>query len=159
MHIRLHSSQRGLTLFEILIVLGLMTTLATLTLFISFGTYRDSSYHDDRAMLIAALQHARAESIDDVCIGTTCVTGMPHGVSIQEDRYVVFQGTSFVSRYTDADQVIEANPNINRTGLIEILFAPSSGNAQITGTITLSDMSGHVSTTTIGSQGQILWSN
>ena len=159
MHTPLHRFKSGLTLLEILIVLGLMTIIGSLTVFVSLSTYRDSSFHTDRATLIAALQHARAESIDDVCRGPACIAGMSHGVSIQSGRFVIFQGGSYVSRYEGADQVIEANPTIMRTGLTEVIFATSSGNALVAGTITLTDTNDHSSTITIGSDGQIIWSN
>jgi prepilin-type N-terminal cleavage/methylation domain-containing protein len=153
------SSQYGMTLIEILIVLGLMTILGSLTLCVSFGTYRDSSYHTDRAQLISALQHARAESIDDICDGAYCVSGMPHGVFIQSDAYVIFQGANYTSRDPAIDAVIDANPAITHSGLSEVVFATSSGDVSTTGTIVLTDMSGHASTTTIGGDGQVTWSN
>lgn len=152
-------NNQGLTLIEIMVVLGLMAVVGSFALMVSFDAYRDSSYHADRAALIAALQHARAESIDDVCEGEACTGGTPHGVSIEPSRYVIFQGLSYASRDADADEIIDADPTISHSGLSEVVFAISSGDVAQTGDILLTDASGHTSTTTIGSEGQISWTN
>jgi len=157
MHIYVYKS--GFTLVEILVVLALVVVVGKFALMISFDTYRDSSYHADRAYLIAALQHARALSVDNVCEGNDCESGVPHGVSIQSDEYVIFQGVSYAARDPSLDEVIGADPTIVRTGLIEVVFAPGSGDVSSPGYFTLTDASGHTSTVTIGNYGQIFWSD
>jgi len=153
------SHQTGFTLVEVLIVIVLVVIIAKFALTVSFDTYRASSYHADRAYLIAALQHARALSVNDVCEGAACTSGAPHGVSIQTDRYIVFQGSSYAARDPSFDEVIGVNPAIDRTGLDEVVFIPGSGDVSIPGDIALTDLSGRTSTVTIGSYGQISWSN
>jgi prepilin-type N-terminal cleavage/methylation domain-containing protein len=151
--------QQGLTLLEILVVLGIFTIVGSFALVVSLDTFRDTSYHADREALIASLEHARAEAVDDICDGASCATGSPHGVSIQADRYVIFQGSSYVARDMGEDEIIDANPAITHSGLAEVVFATSSGDVVNPGDIVLIDTSGRISTTTIGSYGQISWSN
>lgn len=153
------SHKGGFTFIEVMVVLALVVVIGKLALVVSFDTYHSSSYHIDRASLIGMLQHARAEAINNRCEGSGCAGGMPHGVSIQPNRYVLFQGVDYISRDRDADTIIEANPSISHSGMSEIVFATSSGNVQSAGHITISDVSGLVSTITIGNEGQIFWSN
>ena len=152
-------NNRGMTLIEILVVLGLFTIIGSFALPVSLSMVRDSSYHADRASLIAALQHARAESVDDACAGSSCNAGAPHGVSIQPHTYVIFQGPHYASRDAVQDEVIDANPSVGHGGVSEIIFAPSSGDVAAPGEIVLTDASGHASTITVGSEGEIIWSN
>jgi prepilin-type N-terminal cleavage/methylation domain-containing protein len=153
------SQSGGFTLTEILLVLALIVIVGRFALMISFNTYRGASFHTDRAYLISALQHARAQAENNVCAGSTCTSGASHGVSIETHRYVVFQGSSYATRNPAYDEPIEANPTIIRNGLSEIIFAPGSGDATPTGDIVLSDPSGRSSTITIGNYGQIFWNN
>ena len=146
-------------MIEVLVVLALALIVGGFALMVSFDAYRHASYHADRASLIAALEHARAESIDNVCDGAVCASSAAHGVSIQDDRYVIFQGPEYASRLVDADESIDANPAIAHSGLSEVVFATSSGDVMDTGTIVLADASGITSTISIGSEGQIIWSN
>ena len=148
-----------MTLVEIIVVLALVVIIGKFTLMISFDTYRDTSYHTDRSYLIAALQHARAESVDDICEGDSCTDSAAHGVYIHDDQYVIFQGTSYAAHDPSFDEIVEANPRTIRSGLSEIVFAPGSGDATPSGDIVLADPSGRTSTTTIGAYGQIFWTN
>jgi prepilin-type N-terminal cleavage/methylation domain-containing protein len=157
MHVNSHTN--GFTFIEVIIVLALVVVIGRYALLVSFDTYRDSSYHTDRSSLIGILQHARAESINSICEGNECTGGVPHGVSIQADRYVLFQGASYASRDSNVDSIFEVNPTISHSGLSEILFASVSGNVAHAGDVTLTDLTGHTSTITIGSEGQISWSN
>lgn len=159
MSLKRNSHIGGFSLAEILVVLALVFVVGRFAIMISFDTYKGASYHVDRAYLIAALQHARAEAINDLCEGNACTNGTSHGVSIQTDRYVIFQGTSYVTRDPSYDESIEANPSILRSGLSEIVFAPESGDAMPTGDIVFTDQTGRSSKITIGSYGQIFWSN
>ncbi len=149
----------GFTLIETLIVLSLVIVIGSFALCVPFDSYRGSSFRTDRATLIAALQHARAEAMEDECEGSACVFGRSFGVFVLPDRYVIFQGDSYESRDSTYDEVVPANTSIVRSGLLEITFAAGTGNSSTTGDIVLSDHLGHISTTTIGAYGQIDWTN
>ena len=149
----------GMTLVEVVIVLALMVVVGNFALLISCSSYRGVSYHTDRANLVAALEHARAQAIDDVCDGSACSDGAPHGVSIQSDRYVIFQGSSYSTRDMSLDEVVEANSSITHSGTPEVTFSAGSGDVIAPGLIVLSDAYGRTSTTTIGEFGQISWTD
>ena len=155
----IHSYKSGFTLVEMLVVLALIVIVGNFALLVSFDTYRASSYESDRGSLISLLHHARAQAVDDVCAGSGCMHGAAHGVSIQADKYVLFQGSTYASRDVDEDSVVDTNPSVVHGGLSEVVFEPSSGNPLVTGDVVLMTANGHQSTITIGREGQIGWTN
>ena len=84
------SREAGFTLMEVLLVIGMFVILAGFGLFVSMETYRGSNYHSDRSLLIAVLERARAEAINNICSGGSCADGAAHGVHIQSDKYILF---------------------------------------------------------------------
>jgi len=149
----------GFTLMEILVVMALLAAVGSFALFVSADSYRGETFRSDRAALIAALQHARAMAMHGVCAGDACTEGAPHGVAIEPDRYVLFQGSKYAARDSREDLVIPADPAVSHEGLSEVVFADASGDAQEAGDITLTDTAGHASVITIGLEGQIVWTH
>jgi prepilin-type N-terminal cleavage/methylation domain-containing protein len=160
-------AKRGFTLIEVLVVIGLITIIASIGLFVSIDTYHDSTFHNSRDLLVSALQHARALAVNNVCVGT-CTDGKPHGVHIVFDtgsnvsKFIVFQGT--VYNPADTNNIsFEIKKNVSATfratGITDVYFTELSGNPNTTGNINLSDNLGENSVITIGSEGQILWTN
>jgi len=145
----------GFSLIEILIVMALVGLVGGFALFVSMETFRGSSFHADRDLLIAALQRARAESMNNTCLGS-CSDGLAHGVHIQSDKYVVFQGNTY-NAADPLNQSYESSPATTKTGATDILFAQLSG-ASAGGTITLTGSS-RTSVVTVGTEGQISWTN
>ena len=154
----LHLTKRGFTLVEIMIVMAFVAIVGSFTMLMSMDTYRSYNFHTERDLAIAALQHARALAMGNTCTGGTCTTGKAHGVSIQADKYVIFQGDTYATRDASEDSVIQANVAVAHSGLLEIVFTQLSGNSTTPGTITFSDAT-RSSSITIGAQGQIFWSN
>lgn len=152
-------SCKGFTLVEALVVIALIGIIGSFGLLMSYDVYRGDSFRTDRAALIAALQHARAESMGAVCFGDTCTDGAEHGIAIQSDRYVIFQGSSYAARDAEHDVVVAADPSFAHGGLSEVVFAMSSGNPEVVGAITFQDTTGRASIITIGNEGQIACSN
>jgi hypothetical protein len=86
------------------------------------------------------MQKARSQSENNVCLGSGCTEGKPHGVAFQSDRYVMFQGLTYASRDTAQDEFVEANPGITRTSAFtEVVFSQLTGDANTSGTIMLAD--------------------
>ena len=150
------SHMRGFTMLEIMVVIGMVAIVGGFTLFVSMETFRGTNFYTDRNLLVAALQRARAQSMNNICIGT-CTDGQPHGVHIQPDAYVVFQGSVY-------DPVSSINQSFSSSGLIskssvgDIIFSQLSGTTTATST-TISDQSGHSSAISISADGQISWTH
>jgi Tfp pilus assembly protein PilV len=149
--------QAGITLIEVLVVLALVVGISGMTFVLSLDTYRDSSLHADRMTLVSLLMHARAQSLHDVCGASSCTHGASHGVYIQPDHFVLFEGDSYALRDTDQDVTFDANPHIIHTGISEMVFASSSALVSTPGAIVLVDTGRRSATTTIGGEGQISW--
>jgi Tfp pilus assembly protein FimT len=148
-------------MIEVLTVIALLAIISAIGLLISFDTYRGSSFRSDRNLLIASLERARAEAISNVCLGSGCTNAYPHGVHIQSDKYVIFQGSAYNSGDANnapfaANTVITKTPSSGPLPL-DIVFSALSGTT--TGSIiTLSDPS-HSSIITVTTEGRITWTN
>lgn len=152
------STRKGFTLVEILVVVAMFTIVGGIGLLVSMDSYRGSSFYADRNLFVATLERARAEAIHNICFGT-CIDGKPHGVHIASGTYTVFQGISYAARDATLDATFSANSSFTHTGLTDVVFTQLSGTTTNVGDITLSDKANHVSTTTIGSEGQITWTH
>ncbi len=142
---------------EVLLVIGIFVILAGFGLFVSMETYRGSNYHSDRALLIATLQRARAEAINNLCTGSGCTDGAPHGVHIQTDKYILFQGATYNAADT-ANVAFDADTNSTHSFSGDIVFSQLTGNVAAPVTITIAG-GGRTSDITISTVGQISWTN
>ncbi len=152
------SRRSGFSVIEILVALALAAIVSGSALLVSMSAYESDTFKSDRDSLIALLMRARAESMHGMCLGSACLDARPHGVAILPDSYVLFQGASYASRDSDADAVIGRNPSITATGISEILFSILAATTSA-GSIELTDQRGNRATITIGSLGQIGWSD
>ncbi len=147
---------KGFSLIEFVIVLGILAALGSFTLVISMESYRNDTFSNQQLLLIIALQKARSESLNGMCMGTSCTGGLPHGVHITGEALTIFQGTTY-NASDDTNEVISLlNHAVQFGGLQDVTFAELSANT-LTGTITMSDISGNSASITIGAEGQIIW--
>ncbi|MEJ0001779.1 MAG: prepilin-type N-terminal cleavage/methylation domain-containing protein [bacterium] len=166
------TGNKGFTLIEMLIVVGIITIVGGISLFFGFDSLRGYSFHSDRDVLVSALQHARAEAMANICRGASgdCTTGKSHGVKIRPDEYpdsfVVFQGTSYAAHLTTSDKsfdaVLESKPSITYSGADEVVFTQLSGETNSANeiAITVTDHNtGKTDTIRINHAGQIKWDN
>lgn len=149
---------RAFTLIEILVVMGMLALIGALTVFVSMDTYRGSSFRSDRDLLVALLQHARAESVHNICAVSSCTDGASHGVYIGATSYTIFQGASYAGRVVADDQNFTEDGTVTRAGASEVVFAALSGTVAAQTTITLSG-DNKTSVITIEPSGRIWWTN
>ncbi len=149
--------QRGFTFIELLTVLGIVAITCGFLLFVSIDTFHGTNFRSDRSVLVAILQRARAQAMNNICAGV-CIGGKTHGVHIDARHYVLFQGDTY-DPSDPQNAVFEASPGTSHSGVSDIVFSQLSATTSTVGDITLTDREGHSSTITIGSQGQIAWSN
>jgi len=142
-------SKRGFTLIEIVVVMGLFAVLAGFGLFLSFDFYRSYAFRAERDMVISILQKARSQALNNI-------RETPHGVHLQNDSYILFQGSSYAVADHAFDQVVDAAPSISRIGLSEVVFTQLSGGANASGTIDITDGLRTVSIS-INNAGRISW--
>ena len=83
---------RGFSMLEMLVVVGMFFLLAGFGLVVNMDAYRSTDFRSERDLFVALLQRARSQSMSNMCAGSVCEDGLPHGVHIEADRYVAFQG-------------------------------------------------------------------
>ncbi len=157
----------GFTLIEVTIVMSLVVLVASFGLIANMETYRGYSFRTERDALIATLQKARSESVSNMCFGSSCTDGRPHGVHLAPHGYVLFQGESYATRDSALDETIAARyfgVAMTSPSLTDIVFSRLAGtttpNPFGTPTISLVDSAGSGSSViTINPEGQITWTN
>ncbi|MBM3272201.1 prepilin-type N-terminal cleavage/methylation domain-containing protein [Candidatus Kaiserbacteria bacterium] len=145
----------GFTLVEVLVALSIGMFVAGIGLIMSWDAYRGTSLRADRDLLVALLQHARAQAIHNVCVGDECRDGVPHGVSVTADAYILYQGAGYAEAEEQA--AFPAAPALTRT-VGTVAFARLTGTT--TGaTFIIADETGRSSTVTVSTEGRITWTN
>ncbi len=148
---------RGFTLIEVLLVIGLFAIVAGLVVSVGLHTHSGFSAQGDEDLAIATLQKARSQSMHGVCTGD-CVAAVAHGVHSAAHGLVLFQGGSFDP--TDAaNENLPALSNATTFAGADIIFAPLTGVADATATLTIFDNGSSTSAITVGTEGQLSWSN
>jgi prepilin-type N-terminal cleavage/methylation domain-containing protein len=170
---KISTHNRGFTLIELMVVIGLLALVGGFALFVSMDEYRGISFRSERDTLISLLQKARSESVNNICVGTAgvCTNGRPHGLHLGILpggilTYTLFQGTGWATRDATVDEVTLASSGSAATttpSLTDIVFSELSATTTPTPlgirTITMSDQGGKTSAITVGYEGGISWSN
>ena len=92
-------TRAGMTLAEVIVVMAILSIVAAISLAVSMDSYRGYAFRGDRDMLVAVLQKARSQAINNICRGSSCTNGKPHGVHFASPgQYVIFEGTDFADR-------------------------------------------------------------
>lgn len=120
-------SVSGFTLIETLIVIGVISILAMMSLFMNLNNYRGDSFRSEVSSLGMTLQTARANALNNI-------NQKPHGVAIHPggyDGYIIFEGSSYAVADHTRDISIKASYNITLapSSPAEIIFKQLSGNA------------------------------
>jgi prepilin-type N-terminal cleavage/methylation domain-containing protein len=148
------STARGFTLIEMLVVIGLVTAFASLSLFIDLNSYRGDAFRAERNTVVTLLQRARADALNN--IGQD-----PHGVAIfpadHPHSYVLFAGADYAASPGSTREVFDMSYAIELTaGPNEIVFQQLSGATAYDGSLTLRDTERGMDTViTINKEGLI----
>lgn len=135
---------RGFTLIEVLTVLGLLGVILSIGLIAGFDSLSRSSLVSERDTITLALAGARARALANV-------NETSHGVRVEEDRLVVFEGDPPAN-----ELVTERNPAVEASGDLEITFTPLTVIVDSDKTITLSQ-NGQEAVIDINTEGRIEW--
>jgi Tfp pilus assembly protein FimT len=139
----------GFTLFEILVVMGILIILISLGLFISNDFYKGYNLRLERNTVVSILQKARNQSMSNI-------GQLNHGVYVSGDSFTIFQGPSYAARNISLDQIISSSPSITHSGINEIIFSQLSGQSSASGTITLNNGISSI-TIDVNYEGAISW--
>lgn len=152
----------GFTLVELLVVMGLVGIIGSMSMLVGMDTFRKSSLRSERDKLVAIIHKARAQSMNNICLGAGCTGGKAHGVHLSGGQYVLFQGTSYGARDIAVDMVTVPEYPVSFSGSVsDVVFETLSGDV-ITypsgNDIAISDGIAS-STITFGTEGTITWTH
>jgi prepilin-type N-terminal cleavage/methylation domain-containing protein len=130
-----YKDDRGFSLVEILVVIGIFSILAT----ISVSTYTNFKAHNS----LEVTSNGLVEALRFAQLNSQAVNGdSKWGVKILENEMIIFKGSTYDSREISADQNIALVSGVVPSGLSEIIFEKVSGKTSTTGTIILTNNSG-----------------
>lgn len=147
---------RGFTLVEMLIVIGLISMLGSVVLFIDLSSYRGDAFRAERTTLVTLLEQARADALNNV-------GEEEHGVAIfpsdEPGSYVLFDGPSYVAgSSTNRTFPTSYEVALDAGSPTTIVFEQLSGDVLSPGVITLRDPNRNITTDiTINHEGTIIW--
>ena len=125
---------RGFTLIELLVVLAIFIVLLAIILPMGIRLYQIELLNKTQAQLVWLLREARDNSVNQK-------NNSYFGVKILPEEMVLFRGDSYENRMVDEEEVSIYPNTINITGLEEIIFNPTTGFTNTSGSILLSSSS------------------
>ncbi len=142
------SKDKGFTLIEVLVVMGIVAVLFAVGDLIDFGSLGRRTLGSEEVTLVSILQRARSESMNNI-------NALPHGVHVEEKNFVIFEDS--YDEKDSSNQKIPRNTNIDISPLdYEVTFAQLSGNPDNTDDISISDKV-QTKTIKISEMGLIDW--
>jgi len=142
-------SGAGFTIIEVVIVFAIFGMLLAIGLPIGLDAYRNYLLTSEVRNLLSILRRAENQAFANN-------RASPHGLSIQTDRFVLFQGSSYALRNQDFDEEYLKSGTVTTSGTAEIVFAQISGKPNASATIILSNGL-RSQTITINDEGTINW--
>lgn len=122
---------RGFTLTEILVVIGIFALLSILLVPLGLNYYQREVLNKTDDQLVWVLKEARDNALNQN-------GGSSFGVYIAANNFTLFRGTSFNQRIIEDDINYSFPDSITFTGLQEIVFSPNTGATSQIGKISLS---------------------
>lgn len=125
--------QKGFTLMELIIIIGLTIILAALVTPLYNNIQSQAQLDDDLALLVQTLRQARTSSVSGE-------QGTSWGVYFTSSSFTFFQGTDYSSRNQSYDISYDLSTAVTLTEDFigeELIFAKYSGTPGQTGVITL----------------------
>ena len=111
---------KGFSLVEALIVIGIMAILAGLTAPSLVSTFSDYELASEKDLAGSLIRKARQHAF----IG---LNNNNHGIKIASSSFIEFEGLSYATRDTSKDIVTDRDPDIIASGSNEIVFNRISG--------------------------------
>lgn len=153
--------QAGFSLIELVVVLGIVVTIAGMGLIMTMEEYRGYAFRSQRDVLVASLLRARSQSMNTICLGAGCVGGVPHGVEILNNRIIIFQGSDYLHRDTAVDEEIlfsYLGGRISPPPPTEVVFESQNGDVLHDVNFVYQDDLRH-STISINTEGAVWWTH
>lgn len=138
-------------MLELLLVMASITIIASLSLPIYSALQPRNDLNV--ATNVTAQSLRRAQLLSQSGSGNTT-----WGVKVQPGSIVVFKGANYTSRDAAYDEIFPIAGNISVSGISEVVFDKTIGNAQTTGNLTLiSPLNGENLTVNINAKGTVTY--
>lgn len=124
------NDQKGFTIFEILLVVGVIVILISFTLPLGLDFYKNQQLETQSQGIVQALRGAQLKAM-------AIELDSPFGVYLTNDNYILFKGPSYAERDSQYDEVFDLPEIINVSGLNEIVFSKFEGMPNTIGNIIL----------------------
>lgn len=111
---------RGLTLIEILLIVGIMAILLAISLPLGLDFYKNQQLESQARGISQTIRRAQLKSMSGEIDSS-------FGVYLTNDNYILFKGDSFLTRDSQYDEVFELPEVITLQGLSEIVFLKLEG--------------------------------
>lgn len=115
----LYKKNQGLTLIEIMVVVGILIIVISFGVIVDFSSFTSSAFQTEESKIISVLQRARSRSMANMF-------DITHGVCYIAPNYVIFQGNTCA-----AGEIVPANINIashSSTVFPTVVFEQLTGN-------------------------------
>ena len=119
---------KGFSLIEIIVVLGIISILAGISV-VGYTRFRSQSNLEiATGIMVQALRFAKSNS-------EQVNNNSNWGVYVNSEEITVFSGTNYASRDTSKDKKVLLPSGVTVSGLSEIIFEKVSGSVGVTGSI------------------------
>ena len=105
----------GFTLFEIIVSLGILATLAAITIPYTVHLYQSYQIDTERTLMLALLREARTMSL----AGNGSAD---HGLHVYGSDYTLFEGSTYAGRDQSKDEVFPRESAVTISGPSDIIF-------------------------------------
>lgn len=141
-------TNRGFSVVEILLSSAILVIIFALGAPVTLDFYQSQLLTSERDKLIGIIKRARTLSLANK-------NKSAHGVYIDNNQYLLFEGSSYAARNTAYDEFFTHSSALVFSGVSEIIFAPLSGDAAST------SLNGNIGpksiTISTNSEGGIIW--
>lgn len=122
----------GISLIEVLLVVGILAIALVFTLPVSLGFYESYQLDTQAKGIIQALRKAQLKSM-------SIENDANFGVYLTNDEYRLFKGDSYLTRDVQYDEIFDLPKIINVSGIQEVVFLKFEGSASVVGNIIISN--------------------
>ncbi len=140
---------KGFTLIEILVTMGIFAVLLSLGLLFGIDFYKAYAFNSERQLVVGILQKARSRSLANI-------NQSAYGVCISGSNYIIFFGSVSCDPNNSANEVYSAHPGISNTGL-SVSFAQLSGRPTPANSSLTLQYDQRTAVININSEGRVDW--
>lgn len=119
---------KGFTLLEIIIVISIVAIIFIVAIPMSITFLKSQNLNTTTNNVLSTLRQAQTQAMFQK-------NDSSFGVKFLDDSYILFQGSSYVTRVTSEDILISTPFTVSISGINEIVFAKRTGIPNTTGAL------------------------